>query len=184
MKTQIGKTTLSLTVGDITKAKTGAIVNAANSELKAGSGVCGAILDACGWEPFNTCKKKYPDGIATGQAIMTKGGKMPYAIIHAVGPVWNKKADESRQKSCIAALDAAYWNSLVLADDKGISSVSFPSLSTGIFGFPTKLAAQTAIKSILEFIQETKHSLTHIQFILFSQSNYETYSEGPRRGCW
>lgn len=132
---------------DITQMKVDAIVNAANAHLKRGGGVCGAIFDAAGAEQL----QRECDRIGhcpTGQAVLTKGYRLPAAyIIHTVGPVW-QGGNQGEQK----ALTACYQNSLALAKRKGIKSVAFPLISSGIFGYPKDQALSVAVSAIGNFL--------------------------------
>lgn len=166
----VNQASLELLVGDITLQNTDAIVNAANESLFAGGGVCGAIHVACGAKPFDECKRLYPDGISVGQAVVTSGGKKPYKIIHAVGPVWSHNA-----KGLDAYLDATYWNALCVATENGVASIAFPSISTGIFGYPIEQAANIALRAVIEYLSDGNHGLSLVRFVLFDTDSFETY---------
>lgn len=170
MNIRIGKTTLALIRGDITIEETDAIVNAANSVLAGGGGVDGAIHRAGGPKIMEECRKI--GGCPTGKAVMTNGGdlKAKY-VIHAVGPIYRDgNSDES------GLLASAYRNSLEIAVKKGISSISFPSISTGAYGYPIKDAAKIALNTVIEFIIEHgKPEL--VRFVLFSDRDLKVYKE-------
>lgn len=170
MNIRIGKTTLALIRGDITIEETDAIVNAANSVLAGGGGVDGAIHRAGGPKIMEECRKI--GGCPTGKAVMTNGGdlKAKY-VIHAVGPIYRDgNSDES------GLLASAYRNSLEIAVKKGISSISFPSISTGAYGYPIKDAAKIALNTVIEFIIENgKPEL--VRFVLFSDRDLKVYKE-------
>lgn len=170
MNIRIGKTTLALIRGDITIEETDAIVNAANSVLAGGGGVDGAIHRAGGPKIMEECRKI--GGCPTGKAVMTNGGdlKAKY-VIHAVGPIYRDgNSDESD------LLASAYRNSLEIAVKKGISSISFPSISTGAYGYPIKDAAKIALNTVIEFIIEHgKPEL--VRFVLFSDRDLKVYKE-------
>ena len=136
---------VSVLVGDITRQDVTAIVNAANSTLLGGGGVDGAIHDAGGPEILKECQEirrtTYPDGLPTGQAVITTGGNLPAKyVIHTVGPIYGQQPD--REKEFLAA---CYQNSLLLASQHSISSIAFPSISTGAYSYPKPEAAKVAL---------------------------------------
>lgn len=135
---------------DITKMKVDAIVNAANTELLMGGGVCGAIFNATGAKELQeACDKKSP--IKTGDAVITPGFKLPAKfVIHAAGPVYNHN---NKGKSA-ALLSSAYINSLRLAVENKCESIAFPLISSGIYGYPKDEALQVATTAITKFIGE------------------------------
>ncbi|MGQ9558060.1 MAG: O-acetyl-ADP-ribose deacetylase [Desulfurispora sp.] len=169
----VGQTRVILLQGDITTQDTQAIVNAANSRLAGGGGVDGAIHRAGGPEIMAQCDeiRARQGGCPTGQAVLTTGGRLKAAyVIHTVGPVWRGGAhDEDR------LLASAYQNSLRLAVQHGISTVAFPSISTGAYGFPLERAAAVAVRAVEEFLQE--HSLQEVRWVLFSQRDYLVYRQ-------
>lgn len=128
--------------GDITTLEVDAIVNAANERLAAGSGVCGAIHEAAGPELAVECARVGP--CPTGDARATAGYALPARwVVHAVGPRWNGGGEDK-----LELLASAYRRSVEVADGLGARSIAFPSISTGIFGFPQPLAAQTAVAAL------------------------------------
>lgn len=135
---------------DITKMKVDAIVNAANTELLMGGGVCGAIFNAAGAKELQeACDKKAP--IKTGDAVITPGFKLPARfVIHAAGPVYN----HSNKKQSAVLLSSAYINSLELAVENKCESIAFPLISSGIYGYPKAEALQVATAAITKFIEE------------------------------
>jgi O-acetyl-ADP-ribose deacetylase (regulator of RNase III) len=158
--------------GDITKVKTDAIVNAANSSLMGGGGVDGAIHRAGGHAILEECRMIVArrGGCKTGEAVITTGGNLPAKfVIHTVGPVWN-----GGRKNEAALLHACYQNSLQLAAEHKLSSIAFPNISTGIYGYPKKEAARIAINTVSEFLKENDFIDT-VYFVCFDDENYELY---------
>lgn len=140
---------LEIVRNDITKMDVDTIVNAANSMLRKGGGVCGAIFEAAGEEKMEAALEIY-DGCAAGEAVMTEGFKLPARyVIHTVGPVWQGGA-----KGEDKILRACYRNSLSMAFENGLESIAFPLLASGAFGYPKDKALQTAISAIGEFLME------------------------------
>src|SRR6187551_850276 len=136
--------------GDITKIKADAIVNAANSSLMGGGGVDGAIHRAGGAEILEECRKiiAKQGSCKTGEAVITTGGSLPAKfVIHTVGPVWN-----NGKKNEAGLLAACYKNSLTLAVTHNLSSIAFPNISTGIYGYPKEQAAKIAINTVTKFL--------------------------------
>lgn len=133
---------------DITKMKVDAIVNAANTQLLAGGGVCGAIFRAAGYAELQAaCDKVSP--IETGGAVITPGFRLPAKfIIHTAGPVYRGGTDGEEEK-----LSACYRNSLTLAAEKKLQSIAFPLISSGIYGYPPKAALEVAVNSIKNFLK-------------------------------
>jgi len=170
----INKAKISIEQGDITRQATDAIVNAANSSLMGGGGVDGAIHRAGGPAILEECKKivARQGRLPTGKAVITTGGKLPAKhVIHTVGPIWHGCA-----KGEVELLQSAYRESLKLAADNNLTSVSFPSISTGAYGYPVEKAAITAIKTVVEFLREKETSLKEVIFVLFDSTTYKTYA--------
>jgi O-acetyl-ADP-ribose deacetylase len=164
---EIGDSMLEIVKGDITVEETESIVNAANDRLSPGGGVSGAIHRAAGPMLWQECKKH--NGCATGEAKLTGGYnlKADY-VIHTVGPVYSGSRDDAgKLKSC-------YYSSLCLASDNGIKSISFPSISTGIFGYPVREASQIALGTIIDYLK-THKEIKLVRMVLFSTGDYETY---------
>lgn len=165
---------IQLIRGDITKQDTDAIVNAANSSLLGGGGVDGAIHRAGGPVILEECMKirSRQGGCKTGEAVITSGGNLPAGfVIHTVGPVWNggkKKEDE--------LLAACYANSLQLAAENGIRTISFPNISTGIYHFPKDRAAKIAVATVKSFLEKNE-KIEKVVFVCFDEENYELYKE-------
>ena len=151
---------------DITKQQTDAIVNAANESLLGGGGVDGAIHRAAGPQLLEECKTI--GGCPTGQARITKGYRLPAKyIIHTVGPIWRggSQNEEERLASC-------YRNSLQLAKDNSLTSISFPSISTGVYGFPFNKACRIALREVATFLQANP-GFNLVQLVCFSQGDLE-----------
>ena len=156
--------------GDITKiTDVQAIVNAANSSLLGGGGVDGAIHRAAGPELLFECRLL--GGCKTGQAKLTKAYNLPCEyVIHTVGPVWNggKRKEEELLANC-------YYNSMQIAMDKGIRTIAFPSISTGIYHFPVELAAKIAVRTVARFLQENEDSFDLVEWVLFDSVTESVY---------
>ncbi len=171
MQTQVGSTKITLMVGDITEQDTEVIVNAANSSLLGGGGVDGAIHGGGGPRILEECKRirKRQGGCPTGEAVITTAGLLRAKyVIHTVGPVWHGgRRDEAK------LLGSAYLNSLALAIERGIRSLSFPSISTGAYGYPHRAAARTALATVRTFLH--RHDFEEIRFVLFSNEDLEIY---------
>ncbi len=166
---------LDVVLGDITKQEVDAIVNAANSTLLGGGGVDGAIHRAAGSGLLEECRRI--GGCPTGEARITKGYRLPAKyVIHTVGPVWRggKGGEDELLRSC-------YRNSMKLAGENGISSIAFPSISTGAYGFPIERAAPIAIKTVKQSLKEAE-SIEKVVFVCFSRADYEIYEEAVRGG--
>ena len=157
--------------GDITRLGLDAIVNAANTSLLGGGGVDGAIHRAAGPGLLNECRKI--GGCPTGEARITRGYSLPAKyVIHTVGPIYSGKAqDRKRLSSC-------YLNSLDLAVKNDIISIAFPAISTGVYGYPKKQAAEIALKLMREF--EARFS--EIVVACFSMQDVEIYNEVSKQG--
>ena len=161
-------------VGDLTKENVDAIVNAANGTLLGGGGVDGAIHRAGGPEILKECKEirrvQYPDGLPTGRAVITTAGKMPAKhVIHTVGPVYGRGGKDKAE-----LLTECYRNSLALAAEKGLKTIAFPAISTGIYGYPLDEAAQVSSQAIQQFLSSNV-SLQEVRLVFFSPSDAETF---------
>jgi O-acetyl-ADP-ribose deacetylase (regulator of RNase III) len=153
-------------VGDITRQKVDAIVNAANSTLLGGGGVDGAIHDAGGPKILAECrvirKTKYPQGLPTGEAVITTGGNLPAKfVIHTVGPIYGRNPKEEAQ-----LLANCYRNSLQLALDNNLFTVAFPSISTGAFGYPKDKAAAISSVAIKETLNKSQ-AIEQVRLVFF-----------------
>ncbi|MGC9120423.1 MAG: O-acetyl-ADP-ribose deacetylase [Sulfurihydrogenibium sp.] len=175
---KIGKTTLSLIVGDITEVDTEAIVNAANPTLMGGGGVDGAIHSKGGPSILKECiqirKTLYPEGLPTGKAVITNAGNLKAKyVIHTVGPVCNGVMTEKEKE----LLSDAYRNSLLIAKQHNIKSVSFPSISTGAYRCDIKESSKVALKTVIDFIKQNPDTFDKIQFVLFQENIYKLYQQ-------
>jgi len=165
---------VQLILGDITEQKVNAIVNAANTSLLGGGGVDGAIHRAAGPRLLEECRKL--GGCPTGQAKITTGGNLPVSfVIHTVGPVW--RGGENREEQ---QLRDCYLNSMELAEQNGVRTIAFPSISTGAYGFPIERAARIAVSTIRECLARMPKIQT-VFFVCFSQSDYDVYQESLQR---
>ena len=163
---------IQLIKGDITKIKVDVIVNAANSRLLGGGGVDGAIHKAGGPSIMHECDliREISGGCPTGEAVITTAGKLPAAkVIHTVGPVWY-----GGNKNEPILLKNAYDNSLQLAEKYNLSSIAFPNISTGVYGYPLEAAADIAIKTVLNF-KNRRCSIKQVLFVCFDTLSYDIY---------
>ena len=175
MKTEVAGTTLELVQGDITEQDVEAIVNAANSGLRGGGGVDGAIHRAGGPEIMEGCRDI--GGCPTGDAVITTGGELPAAhVIHAVGPRYRDGASGEEEK-----LASAYRRSLEVARDNEVKTIAFPSLSTGAYGYPIGDAARVALRTVMDFLEDNPDTFELVRFVLFSESDYETYADALKQ---
>ena len=167
-KVKVGESFLELTVGDITKQKTDAIVNAANKQLAPGGGVAGAIHRAAGSELWEECKKL--GGCETGEAKITKGYKLAPYVIHTVGPVYSGSPEDPEK------LASCYRESLRLARENNIKSISFPALSTGYFGYPMEEATKIALKTSTDELKKSQE-IELVRFVLYDSKALEVYEK-------
>ena len=162
---------IELLQGDITRQRVDALVNAANSSLLGGGGVDGAIHRGGGPAILEECRRlraeRYPDGLPTGEAVPTTAGDLPARwVIHTVGPVY---ADETEPATLLAA---CHRSALRVADELGATSVAFPAISTGIYGYPVEEAAPVAIRAV----REVATDVTEIRFVLFDRITHEAFT--------
>jgi O-acetyl-ADP-ribose deacetylase (regulator of RNase III) len=178
MEAKVNQTIIEVIKGDITKSQLDCIVNAANTSLLGGGGVDGAIHRAGGKAILDECIKirNKQGNCPVGEAVITTAGNLKAKyVIHTVGPVWNGGVNNEEEK-----LKSCYTNSMKLALENNIQCISIPNISTGIYKYPKKEAAYTAINSIVEFITRNK-SILHVQFVCFDDENYEIYEENLKR---
>ena len=157
---------------DITKiTNVQAIVNAANNSLLGGGGVDGAIHRAAGPGLLAECRTLH--GCETGQAKITKAYNLPCDyVIHTVGPVWRRGGNREEE-----LLASCYFHSMQVALEHGIRSIAFPSISTGVYRFPVKLAASIAVKTVVKFLKDNPDSFDIVEWVLFdlaTENAYET----------
>lgn len=165
----INGVTLALLQGDIVKVQADAIVNAANTWLAGGGGVDGAIHRAGGPEIMAECRKI--GGCPTGSAVPTTAGKLKAKyVFHAVGPVYEGRDEDER------LLRSAYQTCLDLAEQYKLESIAFPSISTGVYGYPLELAAPIALGTIIEHVKQPR-SLKQVTIVLFGDSAYRAFEE-------
>lgn len=160
--------------GDITQQQVDAVVNAANTSLMGGGGVDGAIHRAGGKEILDDCIKivNRQGGCKTGEAVITTGGKLPASyVIHTVGPVWNGGTKNQPQ-----LLANCYKNSLEIAVENNIKTIAFPNISTGIYRYPKADAAEVAVHTVEEFLQENT-TIEQILFVCFDEENLALYQK-------
>lgn len=178
MEAVIASTRLVLVQGDLTRQDCDAIVNAANSGLQGGGGVDGAIHRAGGPRILEECREivKKQGTLPPGQAVITSGGNLPARwVIHTVGPIWRGGTKGEAQ-----VLQNAYRNSLLLAGKQGLTTVAFPSISTGAYGYPWPEAARIALETVWDFIQESEKPFKEIRFVLYSREIYLVYEKTLR----
>jgi len=173
MEVTVNKIKISIVQGDITEQDTDAIVNAANSGLMGGGGVDGAIHRIGGPSILEECKKIVAQHgrLPTGKAVITTGGKLQACyVIHTVGPIWH---GGSRNEAEL--LRSAYYECLKLATENKLASISFPSISTGAYGYPVDEAAKIAVNTVVSFLKKQAPSLKEVVFVLFDSRTYQSY---------
>jgi O-acetyl-ADP-ribose deacetylase (regulator of RNase III) len=167
---------VSVFIGDIARQDVTAVVNAANSTLLGGGGVDGAIHHAGGPEILKECQEirrtVYPNGLPTGLAVITTGGNLPAKhVIHTVGPIYGRQPERDAE-----LLAACYQNSLLLARQHSISSIAFPSISTGAYGYPKAEAAKVASAAIKNFLTADTQ-IQEVRLVFFQQRDARVFLE-------
>lgn len=170
MKISVHHSTLEIFQGDITLQDTEAIGNAANSALAGGGGVDGAIHRSGGPTLMSELRAKYK-GCPTGSAVITGGGNLKAKyVIHAVGPRYSGSPQDAE------LLSSAYRKSLELCAQNKISSIAFPSISTGIYGYPVEEASRIALKTVMDYLKEHPE-MKLVRFVLFDSKTFNVYKE-------
>lgn len=171
LSTTIGAATLDIIVADITTLDVDAIVNAANRSLLGGGGVDGAIHRAAGPELYKECKAL--GGCDTGSAKITRGYRLKARhVIHAVGPVWNGGNDNEA-----TLLASCYSTALDLAAEHQLTSIAYPAISTGIYGFPAALAARIAVGTVAAKIKSQPRGMKRVMFCCFSEESADHHKK-------
>jgi O-acetyl-ADP-ribose deacetylase (regulator of RNase III) len=170
MKAAVQKSNLEILQGDITQQETEAIGNAANSALAGGGGVDGAIHNAGGPSIMSELKTRYR-GCPTGSAVITGGGNLKAKyVIHAVGPRYSGSPKDAE------LLSSAYRKSLELCSQNKISSIAFPSISTGVYGYPVEEASRIALKTVMDYLRDHPE-IKLVRFVLFDSKTYSVYEQ-------
>ncbi len=170
MKVNVNQSQLEVAQGDITQQETEVIGNAANSALAGGGGVDGAIHRAGGPAIMSELRTKYK-GCPTGSAVITGGGNLKTKyVIHAVGPRYSGSPKDAE------LLSSAYRKSLELCTQNKISSIAFPSISTGIYGYPVEEASRIALKTVMDYLKNHTE-IKLVRFVLFDSNTYRVYEE-------
>lgn len=172
-KIKVSNAFLVLKQGDITKEEVDAIVNAANPSLMGGGGVDGAIHRAGGPEILQECIKiaeEIGGRLPRGEAVATTAGKLEAKyVIHTAGPIWHGGDNNEPQ-----ILRNCYINSLEKGLSLGLKTIAFPSISTGVYGYPVELASRVAIQAVVDFLKE-KDGFEEVRFVLFDDRTYQAY---------
>ena len=170
---------VTVIVGDITKQDVEAIVNAANSSLLGGGGVDGAIHRAGGPAILEECREirrtRFPQGLPTGEAVVTTGGNLPALyVIHTVGPIYGEHRGKEAE-----LLANCYHNSLTLAVEKNVTSAAFPSIATGVYGYPREEAAEISSRTIENFLS-TDRQLKEVRLVFFQAQDAKIFLQNQK----
>ena len=165
--------------GDLTQQRVDALVNAANSSLMGGGGVDGAIHRAGGARILEECQairsNQHPEGLPTGEAVITSGGLLAARhVIHTVGPIYERHGERASE-----LLAACYRNSLALAVEHGLSTIAFPSISTGAYGYPREEAAVVSSRAIADFLARNKQ-MTEVRLVFFNANDTAAFLKSHR----
>jgi len=171
MQLQIGDCLIELVQGDITRQAVDAIVNAANEQLEIGGGVDGAIHRAGGRAIHEEARRLYPQGCPTGKVVATTAGELSARyVFHAVGPIW--RGGQAGERTLLAS---AYTECLNLAVERDCQSIAFPAISTGVYGYPRDLAAETSLETVRQFLtRQQKPAL--VRFVLFGDGPFGAFA--------
>lgn len=173
----LGNRRIILVKGDITQQRVDAMVTAANSGLRGGGGVDGAIHRAAGPELLKACRRI--GGCPIGSAVHTPSFQLEQMgvriVIHAVGPVW-KGGTLGEEK----LLQGAYFSALSIAEKENCSSIAFPSIGTGVYGYPVDLAAKIATSTAYDFLEKNAEKLKTVMFVLFDKGTYQTFEQAAQ----
>lgn len=171
---QTDKTTIEIVKGSVLEQDVDAVVNAANTALRGGGGIDGLIHRTAGRQLMTELIRVAPNGTKTGSAVLTKGFglKQPY-IIHTPGPVWKGgNANEA------VKLASSYRSCLEKADDKGLTSIAFCSISTGIYAYPLDLAAPLALQTVVDYLEDhPETSLERVVFAMYQDAEYKAFKQ-------
>ena len=171
--------TLRLTIGDITRVAADAIVNAANSGLAGGGGVDGAIHRAGGpaiMDELDRLRPQIGGRCPTGSAVATGAGRLPAQwVFHAVGPIYRdgKQGEPEQLASC-------YRTCMEMAEERGARRITFPAISTGIYGYPLEAAARIAVDEVRQYLEREHSVIEEATFVLFDQRSYDAFAEALR----
>lgn len=179
MERRFGAGTIRLRAGDITGEDVDAVVNAANSTLLGGGGVDGAIHRAGGPAILAECRRirSRQGGCPPGEAVITTGGNLPARhVIHTVGPVWRGGGRGEAE-----TLASCYRNCLRIAAEKGFRTVSFPSISTGAYGYPVENAARVALAEVASFLGTGGTAPAEVRFVLFDSETFRAYEQALKQ---
>ncbi|WP_339220445.1 O-acetyl-ADP-ribose deacetylase [Paenibacillus sp. FSL H8-0332] len=173
MELTVKNSIIELIRGDITQVEAEAIVNAANTSLLGGGGVDGAIHRAGGKAILEECIKirNQQGGCPVGEAVVTTAGNLPSRyVIHTVGPVWNggMSQEEDKLRNC-------YRNALTQAEGKGVTSIAFPNISTGIYKYPKVLACAVAVEEVSNYLLKNETNIERVIFVCFDEENLAIY---------